>query len=899
MSAHEIRGMRLYRQLLRLYPSAFRRRFETEMTAMFAEASATAGTSSSARLALWRTVLSDLLRSAWRERFPERIGGMGELAYDARQAWRNVTRAPLLGAFVVLLMALSIGSTTAIFSIVNAVLLRPLPLADPDRLVMIWERRGAEVARNPVGGHEYPEWQARSRSFAEMGAVAFDREYNLTGTGEPLTLVSPRVTSGFLRVMGVTPQLGRIFTPDEDLPGRGRVAVISDALWRGRFNADPAIVNRTILLSGEPFSVVGVMPPDFQFPPGPGGTRPDIWTPIAEPIHLYRGRHYLFVVGRLKPGVAIEAAQSEMDAIAAGIATELPSVSKGHGASVRPLHGELVLDVRPALLVLFAAVVLVLLIGCCNVANLLLARAAARQQEMAVRVALGAGRLRLARQLLAEGGVFAICGGTGGALLAAWLIAVATSIAPGDVPRLQTARLDGASLAFAATVSILTALLFGLVPLAQLARVQVAERLKHGSKGSVRPVRQPLRRALVIVEVALTLIVAVSAGLLLQSFNRLLHVDPGFDAGGVTAVDLSLPSTRYRAAASQSRFVEDALARIEGLPGVTAAAATNFVPQGSGYSGIPIGIEGRPLAKPGEEAMAGYRVVTPQYFEALGIPILAGRGFTTQDARVAVPLIRWFAQQPQPTGFDVPQAPPVAVVNQTMARQYWPGVDPVGRRFTALFSPAITVIGVVKDSRNRALAERPEPEFYLSVGQEPQSKVTLLVRARESGGALPAGLRAAIWAIDRDLPISNVRTLEDIVNGNLSLFRGLTSLVSGFALIALVLTTLGIYAVISYTTAQRTYEIGVRLALGAQRRDIRHMVVVNGIGLTLAGIAVGIGGAYALARYASQLLYEVQPSDPFTYAALSTVVLAVAMVATWLPARRAQRVDPVTVLRNE
>ena len=891
---------RFYKQLLRVYPRAFRERFEAEMLALFAERAAAADRTPAGAAVFWRAILGDLLRSAARERFPvwSWRTPMGELGYDIRQAWRTIARAPLLSAFVVVLMTLSIGSTTAVFGIVNAVLFKPFPFASPERLVMVWERRGAENPRNVVGAHEFPEWKARSRSFERMAAIAFDREYNLTGAGEPMKVVAARVTADFFPVMGVAPKAGRPFTADEDRPGHGRVAVISEHLWRTRFAADPAVAGRSIQLNGDAHTVVGVMPEDFRFPQGPGGA-PDIWTPIAEPFHLYRGRHYLWAVARLKDGVSLAQAQAEMDAVASGIEKELPQFSRGHGANVQPLHGEMVLAFRRALLVLFAGVGLVLLIGCCNVANLLLARAAARQQEIAVRMALGAGRLRVARQLLAEGGVLAALGGAGGLLAAMWIVTFARASAPGDIPRLQDAHLDPAVLGFAVGVSVLTALVFGLVPLAQVARVQIADRLKHGSKGVARPIRQPLRRAIVIVEVALTVIVATGAGLFLQSFTRLLRVDAGFVSSGVTAVDIALPPARYAGAPSQRAFVDEAVSRLGALPFVTAVAATNFVPQGAGHSDVGVNVEGRPSLRPGDELSASYRVITPGYFKTLGMPIVAGRGFTAQDARVAVPLIRWFAQQPRPPGFNDPQAAPVAIVNQTMARQFWPGLDPIGRRFTVIFSPPITVVGIVRDSRNHALADEPGPEFYLSQAQEPQGKMTLLVKADGGGSGLPAALRAQIWSIDRDLPASDIRTLSEIVDANLSLYRAITSLMGAFAAMALALMTLGVYAVVSYTTAQRTHEIGVRLALGAQRRDIRRLVVTNGVGLTVAGIAIGAAGAYALARFASNMLYEITPSDPLTYAALSTLVLAMTVMATWAPARRAQRVDPVTVLRSD
>jgi putative ABC transport system permease protein len=894
-----VRGLRVYSWLLRMYPRPFRQRFTDEMLALYAERAAAADRGLRGAVVFWRAIGSDLLRSAWRERFPVLAWRhpMGELRYDLRQAWRTVTRAPLLTAFIVVLMTLSLGSTTAVFSIVNAVLLRPFPFDRPDRLVMVWERRGPENMRNIVGAHEFPEWKTRSRSFQGMAAIAFDRDYNLTGAGAPMKLTVARVTADFFPVMGVTPETGRPFSADEDQPGRGQVAVLSDSLWRTRFGADLSLPGRAIQLNGQPYIVVGVMPAAFRFPPGPGGLAPDIWTPIAEPIHLYRGRHYLSVVARLKDGISVAQAQAEMDAVAGSIEKELPQFSRGHGANVQPLHGEMVLTIRRALLILFAGVGLVLLVGCCNVANLLLARAAGRQQEIAVRMALGAGRLRVGRQLLAEGVLLAALGGAGGLILAMWMVSLARTMAPGDVPRLQEARLDPLVVAFGLAVTAATALVFGLVPLAQALRVQVADRLKHGSKGVARAVRQPLRRAIVVLEVALTVIIATGAGLFLQSFNHLLHVDPGFVPNDVTAMDMALPESRYRAAQSQRAFVDEALARIAAMPQVTAVAATSLVPQGTGSSGLAVSVEGRPPAAPGEELSASYRVVTPDYFRTLGIPILAGRGFVAQDARAALPLIRWFPQQPLPPRFEEPQAAPVAVINETMARQFWPGADPIGRRFTVLFSPPITVAGIARDSRNRALADEPDPEFYLSLAQEPQAKITLLVHS--TAPALPAALRARIWSIDPDLPASSVRTLPEIMDSNLSLYRAITSLMGAFAAIALVLMTLGVYAVVSYMTSQRTYEIGVRLALGAQRGDIRRLVVVNGVGLTVAGIAIGLGGAYALARFSSNMLYEITPSDPFTYAALSALVLGMTIVATWAPARRAQRVDPVSVLRND
>lgn len=908
------RDERVYRHLLRLYPRGFRNRFGPEMLDLFRARRSAAPHTLPGLAGFWVSVLNDLGRSAFHERFPRRSElahvavprsmAMGDFGFDIRQAWRVVTRAPLLTVLVTLLMALSIGSTTTVFAVVDAVLMRPFPFADPDRVVMISERRSDEDRRNTVAGHEFGEWITSAGSFDHMAAITFDRDFVLTGSGEPAALTGARVTSAFFPVMGVKPIVGRVFGPDSDQPGSPSVAVISEALWRQRFGSDPAIAGRTIRLNDRPCTVVGVMPASFQFPPGPAGAPPDLWAPIAEPIHLYRGRHYLFVVARLKADVTISQAQGEMNTIAARIAAELPQFSQGHGASVLPIHGELIAGVKRSLLLLFAGVALVLLIGCCNVASLLLARAATRQQEIAVRLALGAGWPRVTRQLLVEGSLLAVLGGIAGILLASWLLTLVVKIGAGDLARLETARLDLRVLGFAIGTSALTALIFGLVPIAQLARVQVADRLKNGVKGIARAPRQTLRRGIVVAEVALTVIVAASGALFLQSFYRLLHVQSGFTTDGVLAVDIALPGARYTAAATQRAFFADAIARATRLPGVRAAAATDMVPQGSGWSGIAIGIDGRPTPPPGREAYANYRTVTPDYFRALNIPLVRGRVFAAQDARVAVPLIRWFPQQPQPPRFNESQPVPVAVINESMARAYWPDQDPIGRRFSVLFSPPITIVGVVRDSRNHALSDAPVPEFYLSADQEPQSRMTLLVAAfpvagRRGDSPLPAAIRAQLGAIDRDLPVGPVRALAEILDANLALHRAITLLLTAFAAVALLLMTVGVYAVVSYSAAQRSYEIGVRVALGAQHHDIRRLIVLNGAGLAAAGIVLGLAGAYGLGRFAANLLYEVKPNDPVTYAGLSALVMSVATIASWIPARRAQRVDPVTVLRNE
>ena len=888
-------GERLFRALLSLYPASFRQRFGSEMLEFF-RVRRDAARSPAARIALWAAVLYDTVRAIARERLPARTNTMEQLRQDVRHAWRVVRRTPAFSIFVILLMALGIGATTAVFSVVHAVLLRPLPFKDPEWLMFVWEQRHA-VRRNAVGGHEFPEWKARSRSFDVMAAIAFDRDYSLTGAGDPAALNGVRVTSDFFKVMGVPPVAGRVFGPDADQPGHGDVAVISHRLWTERFGADPSLVGRTIALNDRPHVVTGVMPADFQFPANGAGLGPDLWTPIAEPIHKYRGRHYLFVVGRLAPAVTKAQAQSEVTSIADDIAKEFPP-NKSHGVNVQPVQSELVDDVRNAILILFAAVGVVLLVGCCNIANLLLGRATSRQQEVAIRAALGAGRWRIARQLLAEGALLSLGGAAAGLFVAWWLVAFTRSGVPGNVPRLATVAIDPAAVGFTAAVALATTLVFGLVPVWQLSRVQVADRLRTGNKGIPSPTRHPLRNALIVTEVALTVALSIGAALLLQSFSRLHRVDPGFDASNVMTIGLTLPDARYRGAARQRAFYTEAVERLAHVPDVQSVAATNMVPQGGGVSGIAIAVEGRPPTRPGEELSARYRIVSTDYFRTLGIRTVRGRTFQSVDARAAVPLIRWFEQQPLPDRFDDSQAPPAAVINETMARQIWPGEDPLGRSFRVLFSPPITVVGVVADARNAALSDEPVAEFYLSDLQEPQSRMTLLVRSSEGDRTLPA-VRAQIAGLDSKLPIASVRTLSEVIDTNLALHRFISTVMGGFAAIALLLMVAGVYCVISYATAQRTQEIGIRMALGATRIDIGRLVARSGLALCVIGAAIGAAGGYALGRSASTMLYEIEPADPSTYGTLVATVLAIAALASWIPARRAMRVDPAAVLRSE
>jgi len=881
--------------LLRLYPVHFRRRFEPEMFELFRERRAAARTIPS-RARLWVSIVLDALRASLRERAPHPRWNLEMAMQDVKHAWRGLRRAPAAPFFIVLLIAIGIGSTTAVFSIVHGVLLRPFPFGEPDRIVLAWEKRNA-VARNTVAGHEFPEWKARSRSFASLAAIAFDRDFTLTGAGEPAALNGVRVTAAFFDVMRVRPVVGRPFGEEADVPGHGDVVVLSHRLWNDQFARDAAIVGRTIQLNDRPHVVAAVMPEGFDFPANGSGEPPDLWTPIAEPIQQYRGRHYLFVVGRLADRVTLAQARSELEGIAFGIAKEFPS-NREHTVNLQPIQSELTADSRNPILVLFAAVGIVLLVGCCNVANLLLARAKVRQQEIAIREALGAGRWRIVRQLLTEAGILSVAGATAGLVLASWLLELGRTALPAAVPRIGTASLDPVVVAFTGFLALATTVIFGLLPLSSTFAVDASERLKSGAKGVPRSTRQPIQSLLIVLEVALTVALAIGAALLLQSFTHLNRVDPGFVPRGITAMDLTLPSSRYADTNAQRRFFAELVTALSGDPGIESVAATNMVPQSGSRSGLPIAIPGRPSRAPGDELMAQYRVVTTGYFRALGIRTREGRTFTDSDARLAVPLIRWFERQPVPLFFDEPQPVPIAVINETMAREMWPGENPIGREFRALFSPPIKIVGIVTDTRNAALSEKPVAEFYLSDLQEPQQRMTLLVRSTSDDGGT-ATTRRHVARFDPQLPIAHVRTFESVVHGNLALHRFTSSVMSAFAAISLLLMIAGVYAVISYATAQRTHEVGVRMALGATRIDIGRLIIVKGLALCAIGAVLGVGGGYALGRTARMMLYEIEAADPLTYGVLLGLVLCVATFAAWIPARRAMRVDPASVLRNE
>jgi predicted permease len=814
---------------------------------------------------------------------------------DLGYAWRGLRRSPGFAIPGVLLLALTIGSATVVFSVVNAVLLRPLPYGDPDRIALVWETR-ENGAQNLVAGHEFPEWARSNRTFDALSPIIYDNGVQLTSAAEPAALLAAKVGTAFFDVMGVAPALGRGFPPDADTEGHGDAVVLSDRLWRSTFGADPGVIGRSIRLDDRQFQVVGVMPPGFAFPPAPAGQPPDLWLPIAENIERYVGRHYLVVVGRVKPGVTMARAQADLAGVATVLEARYPGDSGGHGVRVVPLHESLVRDVRPSLLLLFGAVGFLLLIGCSNVASLLTARGVARRREVAMQLALGATRGRLLRQLIVESLVLSGIGGACGLGLAVAIVGLVPALAPPGAIGVETIPVDRTVLAFAAGLAMLTGLIFGVVPALQVSDGAPADRLAQGGRTLVGTSGR-VRRALVVAQIALAVPLVFGAALMTRGLVALQRVDPGFAVQSTLALDLTLRGKAYGPPRRQRTFFDTVEERLRQTPGVLHVGAVNNVPLGAGVSGIGIEVEGH-AEQAGQRTSAQYRVVTPGYFGTIDVPFVAGRDFTPSDARVALPLVRWFPQQPHPAEIDRPQPIPVAIVNESMARRLWPN-GAIGRRFKVLFSPWITVAGVVRDMRTVSLKASAGPEFYLSAAQEPQAEMTVLARTAGAPLDLAPVVRAAIADVDPSVPIGALRTLEDVVDRSLGQPRFVSTLMGAFAGMALVLMAVGVYGLLAFTTAQRLPEIGLRIALGATHRQVRRLVLSNAAVMTGVGILIGVAAALGLGRFIADQLFGVTPADPVTLALVVLVVVAAVGLASWLPVRRAARVDPIAVLRHE
>lgn len=801
---------------------------------------------------------------------------------DLRYGTRMLLKNPGFTIVAVIALALGIGANSAIFSVVNTVLLRPLPYTDPERLVMVWEDRTAKgYPRDTPAPANYVDWRDQNQVFEGMAAIA-THSLNLTGAGEPERLEGKRVSANFFNILGVEPLLGRGFLPEEDEPGAARVVVLSHGLWQRRFGSDKAILGKSLTLNGVGHEVVGVMPPDFQFP-----TREDeLWVPIAFTPQQAAARqsHYLQVIARTKPGVTIEQAQAEMSTIGARLQQQYPE-NTDLGVAVVPLHEQFVGDIKPALLILLGAVGFVLLVACANVANLLLARAAARQKEIALRVALGASRGRLVRQFLTESLLLAALGGVVGLLLSLWGVNLLKAFIPENISQARHIAIDRWVLGFTALVSLLTGLIFGLAPATQASNFNLNETLKEGGRDSASGRRgNRIRSVLVVVEVAVSLVLLIGAGLLINSFLRLRGVDPGFRTDNLLTMRVMLPETKYTDQARRSAFYAELVRRVEALPGVNSAAVANWIPLVKQGDSSGIAIEGQPAPAPGQNPSVVTRVVSPHYFQTMGIELLRGRQLTEQDRA---------------------DAPRVIVISETMARKFWPGEEPLGKRVT-MGGPAgapvpwLEVVGVVKDVRQFELTAEPKPQMYVPFEQPVFFRPShLIVKTEVEPGGLASAVRKTVWEIDKDQPVSNISTMKEVLSESISRQRFSMLLLGIFAAVALVLAAVGIYGVMSYSVAQRTHEIGIRMALGAQRSDVLKLAVGQGLKLVLVGVALGLAAAFVLTRVMSSLLFGVSATDPATLAIISLVLIGVALFASYIPARRATKVDPMVALRYE
>jgi predicted permease len=803
---------------------------------------------------------------------------------DIRYSIRVLLKNPSFTVTALLTLALGIGVNTAIFSVVDSVLLRSLPMKDGDRVVSVWEHNlRAGVDRNEMAPANYFDLRNQNQVFEGVGAFG-DMSMNLTGAGDPEQLDARIVTANVFPLLGVKPALGRTFSPEEDQPGLDRVVVLSDALWRRRFNADPAIVNRNITLNAESYTVIGVMPPDFFFPVREG----ELWTPWAmEPGEASgRGDHYVRTVARMKPGVTIAQANAEVERIAQRLSNEYPRTNEGLGFFVSSFHQDYVGNLRTPILILFAAVALVLLIACANVANLLLAQASSRRREIAIRTALGASRLAIVRQLLVESMLLAGGGAVLGLLGAIWGVQWLSKLVPESLSQLQSVAIDARVFVFTLGVTVLTAIVFGAVPAFHASRSKPGETLSEVGRDTPGGTSgRYVRRMLVVVEVALAVVLLVGAGLLIRSFHRLRQVDPGFRTDNQLTMRMVLPFQKYAKPEQRRAFYDELLRRVNELPGVESAGINTFLPLSFSGMNFAFTIEGRSYPGDMELPLAAYRVVSPDYFRTMGIPLQRGRFFDSRDSA---------------------EAPPVIIVNRRLAEQFWPGEDPTGKRLKIgpLDSPNpwAIVAGVVGNVRQSGLYGEQTFELYVPYAQERRGFVAprdLVVRTSGDAASVAGAVRQAVWAVDKDQPISDVRTMDHVLATAVSRERFQTLLLALFATLALALACVGLYGVISYAVVQRTHEIGVRMALGAQSRDVLRLVINQGMFLTLIGLVIGVAGAFAVTRVMTEMLFGVTATDPLTFAGVPIVLGVIALLACYVPARRATKVDPLVALRYE
>jgi putative ABC transport system permease protein len=805
---------------------------------------------------------------------------MTTLLQDLRYGFRMLLKSPGFTAVAVLTLALGIGANTAIFSVVNAVMLKPLPFHDPDRLMVLSEAN----PRQPHVSVAYPnyfDWRQQNHVFEEM-ATFQQMDFNLAGVNEPENIGGSAVSPNLFRTLGVKPILGRDFLPEEELKGTAPVAILSHGLWQRRFGAEPNAVGKTLTLDGKVFTIVGVLPSSFVIYEGA-----DLFTPIGvwrDDRMMERGGHDdTSVVARLKPGVTPAQAQAEMDTIARRLEQQYPATNTGYRVAMSPIRDAFVGDSGPPILVLFAAVGFVLLIACANVANLLLARGSGRGKEIAIRSALGASRLRVVRQLLTEAVVLGLLSGALGLVLGSWGLTALPALVPGDVSQGAPIAIDRWVLAFSAFLSLVTVAVFGLAPALQASRADLNETLKEsGRSASASRKHHRLRNLLVVSEIAFALVLLIAAGLLIKSFGRLLAVNPGFNPENVLTMSITLRGPKYEKSERVTAFARNSLERIRTLPGVSFAALGTDLPLTDSHSRRDITIDGQPLPSIGDFPHPDFHVVSPDYTRAMGLPLLRGRDFTEADNQ---------------------QAPGAVLISESLARRFWPNGDAVGKRILnghpAANSPWQTIVGVVGDTKQYGLSAATRWEVYQSYLQHPVPNFRIVVRSASKPEALTAGIKSELHALDQDVPLSEVTTMQQMVTGSIGTQRITMLLLGLFAALAMMLAAVGIFGVISYSVSQRTQEIGIRMALGAERRDVLRLVVGKGIGLTLIGVGAGLVGALALTRFLSSLLFGVRPTDPMIFSGVSLLLAAVALFASYIPARRATKVDPMVALRYE
>jgi len=804
---------------------------------------------------------------------------------DIRYAVRKLSRTPGFTTIAAFTLALAIGATTAIFSVIDGVLLKPLPFREPERVVRVTNLRDGNRMVSSVP--DFLDIRAQSKSYASLAALD-NQAMNLTGGSEPERISAARVGATFWSLLGVTPQVGRGFAPNEDSQSAARTVVLSDGLWKRRFGGDRRIVGKTIALDGNSFTVIGVAPAGFSFP-----DRPDVWIPLVfaqDDLNPDgRGAHWMGIMGRLAPNVTVAQATSELVTITRRLEQQYPESNTNMSGAVIPMQEYLVGDVRPALYVMLGAVAFVLLIACANVANLLLVRAASRESEMAVRTALGAGAWRLVRQLVIESVLLAMIGGVFGTLLALWGVDLLLSMAPNGLPRINEVTVNGSVLVFTAGVTVVTGVLFGLFPALHAARANVGGMLKEGMRGSSGGVAsRRARNTLVMAEMALAVVLLVGAGLLIRSFSKLLAVDPGFRAERVVTFAIAAPDTKYGQYAQRRELVSNLVERMKRVPGAQGAAVVTGLPLSNIMMRTSAHIVGTPPERPGERKSTDVAMATPGYFTTMGIPLVAGRDFTDRDGS---------------------GAPVVSIVNQEFVKRYFPNENPIGKRIelgwdqdTASTGGNMTlggeIVGVVANVKRRGLSQEVFPETYASYMQPTFSNFSVVVRSTADPSTVMAAIRAQIRELDRDLPLSDLRQLKELVAASVSRPRFYTTILGVFASIALILAAVGIYGVISYAVSLRTRELGIRIALGATGRQVSGLVLQQGVGLAIAGVAVGGAGAYWLTRLLSKLLFGVSATDPLTFVGVAALLTAIAAIASFVPARRAAKVDPLLAMRE-